>query len=299
MKKPWWVQFYQDSRKTAAAEAYAAFVRDCAAAPEQNRLRESAGRAGPYPAGLGGGWRYRCRRLPVHGRLQNAYGLKEIAGQGETFERALRVMDWLCAHTYYKGVSFGASMRFGRSPYRGGWGNSLRMLRYACGRPIARSLNCGYIGIVLADCLVAAGIAAMPVNMINYIYRAGEEKTKLFPNHTVVHVWLPEERRWVMLDPSLDSYISDETGRALHLIEIHERRRKGQEIRVAQYALNRTQDCRDVYLDYFVLGSLLEILVWNDSSRKGAYLRLLPEDVPTKESRIVTAAELLAEPKYE
>jgi len=298
VSKFWLWDFYWNNRETRRSpENYAAFVRKCAADSEMPRLRENAQQAGPYPEGPDNGWRYKFGRLPVHDRLLKACKLDEIAGQGDTFTRALRLMGWLCAHTWYSGASFW-SARFSNSYFQGKRIDSMRILRFAFDKPFSHSINCGHVGYLLADCLLAAGFSAIPVTMKNYIYHAGGEKTKGVPNHTVVHLWLPEERRWVMLDPSLDSYISGSDGRALNLAEIYERR-GGDDLRVARYSLNGTQECREEYLGYFILGSLLEIMVEDGACRDGSLRnRLLPGGVPLKGEKVraITIAELLAEP---
>jgi len=254
-------------------------------------------RAGAYPEG-GSGWRYAFERLPVHDELLAAYCLDGIAGQGGTFARALRLMDWFCAHTCYNGMEIRAAYRF-----QGKKEDSLRILRYAYDGGFSRAINCRHKAYAFADCLVAAGIWAIPIAMGSFTYRAGEADVTPRTSHFVVHAWWPEEHRWVMLDPSMNSYVVDETGRALHLIEIHELHRQGGEPRLAQYDFNGTQDHREYYLRGFILGSLLELFVRDgtDWQKSGPRNRLLPEDVPQKNQnvRVITGTELLAEPFIE
>jgi len=281
----WQLKYMWNNRRALRSpEDYVKFLGECAAAPEAAYFPQNSARAGDYPEGPDGGWRYDFTRLPAHDKLLKAYKLDEIAGQGSAFDRALRLMDWLSAHTWYNGMSIWSA----RLPDDG-----LKILRYAHNRSFGRCLNCRHKAIALADCLRAAGMAAMPVGFCNYTYRPGEEKVIPTPNHLTVHLWLPEERRWVMLDPSFNSYVTDENGRALNLIEIQKRHRQGEPLSVARYALNGTQDFRAGYLNGFVLGSLLEIVTL------GGACRLLPGDVPRKDddkARALTVAELLAEP---
>jgi len=275
---------WNNRRTLRSPEDYVKFLRECAAAPEAAYFLRNSEQAGPYPEGPDGGWRQEFTCLPVHEKLLKAYKLDEIAGQGATFTRALRLMGWLSAHTWYNGMSIWDA----RLPDDG-----LKILRYACDKPFLRCINCRHKAIALADCLRAVGMAAMPVGFCNYTYRPGEENVIPTPNHLAVHLWLPEESRWVMLDPSFNSYASDEKGRALNLIEIQKLHRLGGELHVAQYDFNGTQDFREEYLNGFVLGSLLEIVTL------GGKCRLLPEDVPRRDddkARAITAAELLAEP---
>jgi hypothetical protein len=269
-----WMAYKQ--REAATPEGWAALICKFAADPAYAH----AASAEAFAAGPDDGWRYAFQRLPVHGKLLDAYCLNEIAGEGDTFTRALRVMDWLTVHTYYSGASVW-------SGYFNQWReNSYGRLGFAFDKPFSHALNCRHRAMIFADCLTAVGIYAMPL--------------VIMPGHLVVHVWLPEEHRWIMLDPSLNSYITDNDDRALNLVEIHDHRRQGKKLCVAQYSLNGTQDCRGVYLDAFVLNSLQAIHVCNGSDRKGSFCnQLLPEDVPLKDkkARAITAAELLAEPQ--
>ena len=274
-KIKWFVEAYKLYRGVRTPESYADFVGIAGLMP---RIAQSAG---AYPQGPDGGWRYDFMRRPVHDKLLKKYDLDVIAGQGAAFERALRVMDWLCAHTYYNGMSLWTAALPD---------NGLSVLRYVYDKPFKRAINCWHKALVLADCLIAVGIVAMPIGMISQNNC-----------HYTVHVWLPEEQRWAMLDPSFNAYITGETGRALNLIEIHECHRNNKEMHVAQYHLNGTQDCRETYLSSFILGSLQELLVCNDAGNKRSGLQncLVPEGVTIRDNKLraITATELLAEPK--
>ena len=273
---------WKNRKIVRSQENYSAFVRECSESKAVAARVQSGQQAGPYPEGPGSGWRYQCKRLPVHDELQKTYGLEELAGQGDTFTRALRVMKWLTAHSWYCGMSSWS----GALP-----DNGLKILKFAYDKPFRYAINCRHKTYAFADCLISAGIAAIPLGIINDGYC-----------HFVVHAWLPEERRWVMLDPSFDSYITDETGRALNLIELHDCRRRGEALRVPQYNFNGTQDCRELYLEGFVLCCLWEISVYNGTGSKptDTLNRLLPEGVtPDEKRKIITATELLAEPIIE
>jgi len=283
---------HEDREVLHSAEKYAVDLREECAYFTQAGFAQNAARAGAYPAGPDNGWRYRFDRLSMHDELRKAYQLDDIAGQGSGFTRALRLMDWIAAHTWYNGGSIWSAYLFQRRE------NSARMLRYAQDKPFARALNCKHRALLLADCLLALGIPALPLWLRNES-RQDDGSVSTF-RHCVTHAWLGDERRWVMLDPSFDSYITDEMGCALNLIEIHERHRRGEELRVAQYSFNGTQDCIDFYLEGFLLASLLRIYA-RDSTKDHRDPRncLSPGDAAPKEKdiRAVTIPELLAEPK--
>ena len=267
-------------RAIASHEGCADYTQRCAQSPEAAQLLQKARRA----PSIEDSWRYDSTRRPLHDKLLAAYQLNEISGEGTAFERALRLMDWLTAHSCYNGMEIRASFLF-----QGKRETADRLLRYTYDGGFARAINCRHKAFALADCLMTVGINALPVTIV-----------QTGGCHLVVHAWLPEEERWVMLDPSLNSYITDETGRALHLIEIYDRHRRGEQLHVAQYHLNGKQDCRDVYLNSFVLGCLLEIEVYNGtgSKRKGPRNRLVPEGVEPKDAKLrtITTMELLAPP---
>jgi len=284
----------EDRDVLTRAETYAAAVREECAYFMEAGFAQNAARAGEYPAQGDSGWRYQYARLPVHEKLLRRYRLAEIAGEGSDFERALRLMDWLCAHTWYNGMSIWSAYLFQRRE------SSARMLRYAYDRPFAHALNCKHRALLLADCLLALGVPALPLWLRNESWREGGPEGAF--RHCAVHAWLRDERRWVMLDPSFNSYIADGAGRALNLIEIQARHRRGEEIRAARYAFNGTQECKDLYLDGFLLASLLYIYARSGTKdRREPCNCLAPEDMPLKgkDIRGITVAELLAEPAQE
>jgi len=271
----WILKWHKMYRENNTPENYAAAVsRDARPMP--------APLPGDYPTEPDNGWRYGFRRTRRHDKLCKRYGLTETAEQGTEFERALRVMQWFCANTYYNGMAFWSAMLPDNTP---------TILRYAYRKPFRRAINCRHKAVALADCLLAVGIDALPIGMI----RDG-------CSHVIVHVWLTQEQRWVMFDPSFDAYITDETGHVLNIIEIAQQHRAGKPLIIAQYHLNGAQDCRDCYLSYFMLGSIEELLLFDHTpryTRKKMRNSLLPAGAKSniKRSRAITASELLAAPK--
>jgi len=151
----WLCNMWKHRKVVRSPENYAAFVQKCSADQAVAGRVRGGQQAGAYPDGPDGGWRYQCKRLPMHDKLSDAYQLHAVAGKGNTFERALRLMDWLAAHTWYCG------MRIYCLP-----DNGLKTLRYAFDKPFRRAINCRHKAIALSDCLMAVGIAAIPVCII-------------------------------------------------------------------------------------------------------------------------------------
>jgi len=127
--------------------------------------------------------------------LEAKRGLREIAGEGDTQARALNLLHWLCAHTRHGNPQ---SMPEDRS--------ADGLLDWSFDKP-GNDPNCMHLSAILSECLLAVGARAYPLWCLPKVYKGD--------NHVVVQVWLPEESRWIMLDPSWDVYVTDETDRIL------------------------------------------------------------------------------------
>jgi hypothetical protein len=86
-------------------------------------------------------------------------------------------------------------------------------------RIILRDIRSGFTGgfcaqynYVVAQSLMSLGYAARYVTVVD---------------HEVLEAWLTDERRWVCLDPLYSATYVDETGRALSVLEVVQRRRQG------------------------------------------------------------------------
>jgi transglutaminase-like putative cysteine protease len=134
--------------------------------------------------------------------LDAKWGLREIAGLGDTQTRALNLLHWLCAHTI-KGnpQSLPDDLRM----------NADSLLDWCFDQP-GNDPNCKHLSIILSTCLLAVGIKAYPLWCFPKVYEGD--------NPVVVQVWLPEESRWIMLDPSFNLYAMDGKGRILDAPEI-------------------------------------------------------------------------------
>jgi len=146
--------------------------------------------------------------------LDAKWNLREIAGAGDTQSQALNLLHWLCAHTV-KGnpQSLPEDLRM----------NADALLDWSFDRP-GNDPNCKHLSIILSECLLAVGIKAYALWCYPKVYKGD--------NHVVVQVWLPEEERWIMLDPSFDLYMMDDTGRILSAPEVRERLGSGEPLRL-------------------------------------------------------------------
>jgi len=233
-----------------------------------------------------GEFHYEFIRLPVYDELNRLYPLREKAGNGDTFARAVNLMGWFCSNTQYSGYSTYDPSK----PEK----QFLKLMEHAFQNKFSHAVNCAALAIALSDCLMAVGIDSMPV------WQAAAHGSGFW--HVTVHVFLPEEGRWVMLDPSFDLYLTDGAGRALDLMEIRDRYTHHMPLEIARYNLNGSQFFRDKYLPAFLLPCAFEFSIWRGNAPElretGQMVYLLPEGVdPEDESMtLISQEQLLAAP---
>jgi len=247
--------------------------------------QEQMDRIDQFPAlnqTAGDEFRYAFTYLPVYDEMKKEYPLEEKAGDGDTMTRSLNLMEWFCSNTKYNGASF-------RNPFKAK-NRYMNLMRYALKNTFSHSVNCADMAMGFSDCLLAVGICAMPVWLMN-----------TNNCHVVVHVYLPEEERWVMLDPSFDAYLLDGAGKVLDLIEIRARTAKKEPLEIARYSLNGSQFFKENYLPFFVQSSLFEFGIWRGNApelRESDCVWLEPEgfDVDTDTLTLISEEQFLAKP---
>lgn len=126
--------------------------------------------------------------------LRDTYGLVAIAGDGNSFEKAVRLMDWLTTHVRHDGNCNPEGRRC-----------AMTALQYAFDQT-ERGINCAWLATTLTECLLSLGVPASTV----YIMPFAPYDTD---NHVVTHVWTGTQ--WVMLDPTTNSYAMDKDGQLL------------------------------------------------------------------------------------
>lgn len=126
--------------------------------------------------------------------LQEKYGLAAIAGEGDAFTQAIRMMDWLTSHVRHNGNCNPEGQRC-----------ALTALGYAFDQP-DKGVNCAWLATTLTECLLSLGIAARTV----YIYPFAPYDCD---NHVVTHMWTGAQ--WAMLDPTCNCYARDQAGNLL------------------------------------------------------------------------------------
>lgn len=135
-------------------------------------------------------------------RLKRAYQLEAVAGAGTDFEKAVRLLEWVSGHLYYKG-NFNADI-----PY-----NALMLLEYAYDKGAACGISCVALATVLSGCLLAVGLKARRVLIMPCSPYDGD-------SHAVVQVFIGEMNKWVMLDPTYSAYLTNDRKEPLSLLEL-------------------------------------------------------------------------------
>ena len=135
--------------------------------------------------------------------LRKKYDLDTITGNGNTFEKTLRLMNWVnknVAHSSNKPPDFEKE-------------NSLVLLDYAYQK---RGVNCLLQSIIFSESCLAMGIKAKPFWLMPQSPQDQE-------GHTVVIAYIPELKNWIMLDATANTYFTDKKNNALAPWEIRKK----------------------------------------------------------------------------
>lgn len=128
--------------------------------------------------------------------LREKYGLAAIAGEGDAFSCAVRLMDWLTSHVRHNGSCNPEGRRC-----------AMTALEYAYDQP-ERGVNCAWLATTLTECLLSIGIPARTVYIMPFAPYDCD-------NQVVTHLWYEEKEQWVMLDPTTNCYVQDKDGNLL------------------------------------------------------------------------------------
>lgn len=139
---------------------------------------------------------------PKFTQLRSVYPIDTIAGDGGDFSKAVNLLYWLSNHMYYKG-NFDGTIEH----------NALDLLNYAYDKGESCGINCVALATILSECLLAIGLKARRVFLMPCSPYDGDF-------HAVTHVYIREMNKWVMFDPTFNTYFSNEQGEYLNLLEL-------------------------------------------------------------------------------
>lgn len=129
------------------------------------------------------------------------YNLKSYIGK-QTFKTAIFFMTWVCNRLYYK--------EFGEYSGRQ---NAIEILNFCKNNKV--TVNCLCHATVLSEILLALNYKVKKIYALPFDLLPNE-------NHVVLDVFMKDLNKWVMLDPSICSYLTDCDDRPLSIREIRE-----------------------------------------------------------------------------
>lgn len=135
--------------------------------------------------------------------LIRRYPIKSVAGEGDTQERVLNLLLWI-ARTVIHDETVKDTLEL----------HALALLDYAHDQ-MDRGINCEGLSIILVESLLAIGIKARVVYMFPFSPYDCD-------NHVVAEAYIPERGRWIMVDPTYNSYFLDAKGRILSVLELRQ-----------------------------------------------------------------------------
>lgn len=144
-------------------------------------------------------------------RLRETYKLDRIAGTGDEFSKATRLMKWMKEHIGYKPDITSALPEVSKSLPM----NAKGLLEYSFDKGESSGINCYMHTIVLTETCLSIGlkcriVSLNPLNPFDY------------DNHLVNIVWSTSRSKWVMVDPSYNGHVSDDKGQILNPWEIRD-----------------------------------------------------------------------------
>jgi hypothetical protein len=154
-------------------------------------------------------FRYQDAHQPELAALRDAFDLENVAGTGSDRERIIRLMEWVFEKVPHDGRSSPAA-----------W-NTFDIVRYH--EATGHGVNCRKLAIMLSEVYLAVGYPARHVT-------CKPRPAQFSDCHVVTAVWSPEDRRWLMMDPSFRAYVTDEAETILGVREFRKALRTGASI---------------------------------------------------------------------
>ena len=252
-------------------EYYAILLKEAKCTDVNKCLLKNSFETGNYNNNSINSFVYDFQYLPEYDELNELFPLNKIARNGNTFDKAVNIMNWLASKTDYNGYS------------KLGMESPVNIIDFSFDKGFDGAINCVNKAILLSDCLLSIGIYALPVWINNRIYSKDNEEYGRGVSHVVVHIFIDEFNKWVMFDPSFNSYLEDVNGNILNLIEIAELYKTKQQIQIKQYELNGDKNqFKEYYLEQFIFKSLLAISILKGNSFQNRDFDLLYYLLPVK-----------------
>ena len=224
----------------SSKEEYAAFMKKCADEykPQALTVTDNTAKSEAKQSEL-------FCVIPEHSNLGEKYGFPYSAGLSDK-ENSFAIMHCLTEHTNYCGATRNILPD-----------DAVEILPNSFDLPYEKALNCRSKAISLTDILNSYGIKALPVCCVSI--DGG--------SHFIVNVWLKEENRFIVLDPSFNCYFSNENGRELSIYELRECVLNNSPVTVNGYSFLGTEELKDYYFNAFIKDLMANISTWKTNKR--------------------------------
>ena len=184
----------------------------------------------------------------VCSQIADKYKIADIAGGGSVKDKTLNVLKWVSDNVIHDGSQMINLDKL----------NGYTLLEYGFGT--GKGMNCYCLAIVMTDCMQSLGIKSRTVSLMPKEYDTGD-------NHVVTHVYLDEEDKWIMVDPSWNAYFSSEDGTIMNVFELRDAFANG-DTAVLNAEANHNGDMADenFYKKYMAKNLYwFRITLWNDT----------------------------------
>ncbi len=208
--------------------------------------------------------------------LKTKYNLSGIAGNGSTIIKATNLLKWLSDNVYHDGSSTVQVED-----------NALALLEYSFGKGKDFGINCRSLSITLAECCLALGLKARAVYIMPFSPYDHD-------NHVICEVWIPELKKWIMLDPTYNTYVMDKSSDILNTYELRTALANREKVTFSKglnYNGNYNQD-KDEITEYYAKDlfffSCMEIHTFNSGQLKSnRQLFFVPVGYDVKKSYLI------------
>lgn len=150
-------------------------------------------------------------------KLCEKYHIHQIAGNNSELQKVKNLIVWLSHNTIHKG-DYDNHIH----------PDALSLLNYSFNNP-KHGINCTALSTILSHCLSALGIRTRVITLIPY-------SPYDLDCHVVCEAYISELKKWIMLDPTYGTYVTDTNNLPLSVAEIRTQLADKKEIQLSNTA---------------------------------------------------------------
>jgi hypothetical protein len=198
--------------------------------------------------------------------IREKYGVGDVAGNGNEWSKVLNLLDWISTSIKHKGnISEYIPM------------NTIALMEHSYQKAQENGINCRMKATVLSEMLLSISIASRILSL--HPLNPNDQD-----NHVVSQVWLSEKKKWIIVDPTTNSYFMDKNGEILNAIELRENIIFGKEIICGpKTSFGGETNDSDAYLTYmaknlFYMQSPIKNCFGSEDREDQKWITLCPND---------------------